>query len=63
MEIKEPNQDLTEHTQDRLQPKIGQVYWVQCKNHRIRATMDKDGKWRALYDQREMPEVISFFLD
>jgi hypothetical protein len=49
--------------QDHLKPKIGQVYWVQCKNHRTRATMDKGGKWRALYDQRELPEVISFFPD
>ena len=63
MEMKENNQDLIERAQDHLKPKIGQVCWVQCKNHRTRATMDKDGKWRALYDQRELPEVISFFPD
>ncbi|MFZ0827773.1 MAG: hypothetical protein WAO02_10155 [Verrucomicrobiia bacterium] len=62
-QMNENNQNGVKEVQEPRKPKVGQVYWVQCKNHRTKATMGMDGKWRGLYDLRELPEVISFLAD
>jgi hypothetical protein len=40
---------------------IGHPYWVQCKNIRCLAVVDKEGKWKASYSGKELPDVINVF--
>jgi hypothetical protein len=43
-------------------PDITQPHWVQCKSRRYLAFIDNDGKWRAFYTGKELPEVVSVFV-
>ena len=61
--MNENDRTLLERAPDRQEPKVGVVYWVQCKSYRTRAIMDKDGKWKSLFNGRELPDVASFFID
>ena len=57
------HQAVIERAQNGSNPKIGVVYWVQCKGYRTRAMIGRDGKWRALFNDRELPDVIGFSSD
>jgi hypothetical protein len=42
-------------------PYTAQPHWVHCKSHKYLAFIDNDGKWRAFYAGKELPEVSSVF--
>jgi hypothetical protein len=50
-------------SKDNQPAKIGETYWVQCKNYRTLAVMGTNGTWRAICDGRELFDVLGFYLD
>jgi len=39
-------------------PPVGQEVLVQCPGFRCLAYRDGEGKWRGVFDKRELPEVL-----
>jgi hypothetical protein len=61
--MKENNQGFAGYARVRQKPKVGETYWVQSKSYRTRATLGEDGKWRSVFKNQEVPDVVDFFFD
>ncbi|HUA68114.1 MAG TPA: hypothetical protein VMA13_06160 [Candidatus Saccharimonadales bacterium] len=42
-------------------PPVGKEVVVQCRGFRCLAYRGRDGKWRGVFDQKELPEVLEIF--
>jgi hypothetical protein len=59
--VNEKDKNSGDHHPVRQVLEIGQPYWVQCKNIRCMAVVDKEGKWKTSNNGRELPDVINVF--
>jgi hypothetical protein len=59
--MNEKDKNFGDYQPERQFLEIGQPYWVQCKNISCLAVFNKDGKWKASYNGKELSDVINFF--
>jgi predicted AlkP superfamily phosphohydrolase/phosphomutase len=42
-------------------PKVGQQYWVQCKDYRCMATLEDNGDWISQSTGKKMDGVLKVY--
>lgn len=44
-------------------PEIEKPYWVQCKNYRCLAFVNKAGKWKSLSTGKEVTDIVKVYFE
>ncbi len=57
MDQKHHTKERSFESQKRV-PLMGQQVVVQCEGFRCLAYLDVEGRWRSVYDGRELPRVL-----
>ncbi|MGD1088765.1 MAG: hypothetical protein ABR955_08590 [Verrucomicrobiota bacterium] len=61
--MNEKGQVLSDYLPSGQLPEIGVPYWVQCYNFRCMAIFDRKGKWKSLFTDEELSDVINVFVN
>ena len=59
--VNEKNQNFADDLPAEQLLDIGRPYWVQCKNIRCIAMVDKEGKWKAFSNGTNLTDIINVF--
>ena len=44
-------------------PETDKPYWVQCKNYRCLAFVNKEGKWKSLSTGKEVTDIVKVYFE